>query len=105
MEQQIQLSREHRIPGPSGLDDPFSAGAEQFGGMADVNGESVPVAGMTLSEIRDRLADRFRIEAGSSTVVNGEIVDDLQRVVRPGEHVEFIRRAGEKGTRRTLPSS
>ena len=65
--------------------------------MANVNGEDVPVSGMTLGEIRHRLADRFRIEPGSTMHINGELVDDENRVVRTGERIEFLRQAGEKG--------
>ena len=97
MEEQVRVLRERPGGGPSGLDDPFAAGAEEFGGMANVNGEEVPVSGMTLGEIRHRLADRFRIDPGSTMYVNGESVDDEDRVVRTGERVEFLRQAGEKG--------
>ena len=54
-------------------------------------------SGMTLGEIRHRLADRFRIEPGSTMHVNGQLVDDEHRVIRTGEHIEFLRQAGEKG--------
>ena len=97
MEEQVRVPRERPGGGPSGLDDPFASGADEFGGMANVNGEDVPVSGMTLGEIRHRLADRFRIEPGSATHVNGERVDDENQVVRTGERVEFLRHAGEKG--------
>ena len=97
MEERVRVQRERSARGPSGLDDPFSSGADEFGGMATVNGEDVPVSGMTLGEIRRRLADRFRIEPGSTMHVNGEPVDDENRVVRTGERVEFLRQAGEKG--------
>lgn len=98
MEQQARVLRERPDGGPSGLDDPFAAGAEEFGGMANVNGEEVPVSGMTLGEIRHRLADRFGIEPSSTIHVDGESVNDEDRVVRTGEHVEFLRQAGEKGS-------
>ncbi|MEQ8667815.1 MAG: hypothetical protein RIC12_01500 [Pirellulales bacterium] len=97
MEERRQIPSERIGGGPSGLDDPFSAGADEFGGMANVNGEDVPVSGMTLGEIRQRLADRFRIEPGSTTHVDGELIDDENRVVRAGERIEFLRHAGEKG--------
>ena len=97
MEEQVRVLQERPVGGPSGLDDPFASGAEQFGGMANVNGEDVPVSGMTLGEIRHRLADRFRIEPGSTMHINGELADDENRVVRTGERVEFLRQAGEKG--------
>ena len=98
MEQIVRALQERRGDGPSGLDDPFAAGAEDFGGMASVNGEELPVSGMTLGEIRHRLADRFHIEADSTMHLNGEPIDDENRVVRTGESVEFLRQAGEKGS-------
>ena len=97
MEERLQVLRERPAGGPSGLHDPFASGADEFGGMANVNGEDVPVSGMTLGEIRHRLADRFRIDPASTMYVNGEPVDDENRVVRTGERVEFLRQAGEKG--------
>lgn len=97
MEEQVRVSRERPGGGPSGLDDPFASGADEFGGMANVNGDDVPVSGMTLGEIRHRLADRFRIEPSSTMHINGEQVDDVNQVVRTGERVEFLRQAGEKG--------
>jgi hypothetical protein len=97
MEEQSRILRERPAGGPSGLDDPFASGATEFGGMANVNGEDVPVSGMTLGEIRHRLADRFRIEPSSTVYVNGESVGDESRVVCTGERIEFLRQAGEKG--------
>jgi hypothetical protein len=104
MEEQVRVLRERRAGGPSGLDDPFASGADEFGGMATVNGEEVPVSGMTLGEIRHRLADRFRIDPDSTMHVNGELVQDESRVVRTGERVEFLRQAGEKGIAADLVS-
>lgn len=97
MEERLRIPRERTSGGPSGLDDPFASGAEPFGGMVTIHDETLPVAGMTLGEIRHRLADRFRIEPGSHVYVDGERVDDECRVIRTGEHLEFIRPAGEKG--------
>ena len=97
MKEQVRVSRERPGGGPSGLDDPFASGADEFGGMANINGDDVPVSGMTLGEIRHRLADRFRIEPNSTMHINGERVDDENQIVRTGERVEFLRPAGEKG--------
>ena len=97
MEEQARILQERRERGPTGLDDPFASGGEEFGGMANVNGEDVPVSGMTLGEIRRRLADRFRIDPGSTMYVDGQLIDDENRVVRTGERIEFLRQAGEKG--------
>ena len=63
-----------------------------------MNGEEVPVSGMTLGEIRRRLADRFGIDPRSATVVDGQNVDDENLVVRAGQRIEFLRHSGEKGS-------
>lgn len=97
MEERVRVLRERPSEGPSGLDDPLASGAGEFGGMAHVNGEHLPVSGMTLGEIRRRLADRLRIGPDSTMYVNGEPVDDENQVVRTDERVEFLRQAGEKG--------
>jgi len=97
MAEQLRSLSERRVGGPSGLADPFAA-SEEFGGMANVNGDEVPVAGMTLGEIRQRLTDRFNIDSGASMFVDGQLVDDENQVVRTGQSVEYLRHSGEKGS-------
>ena len=97
MEEQVRTNLNRVTDGPSGLEDPFASGAEQFGGMAVINGHDAPVSGMTLGEIRTRLADRFEIEPNSTVQINGELIQDESRVVRTGERIEFVRYVGEKG--------
>ena len=97
MAELVRTQRERLGGGPSGLDDPFALAADEFGGMASVNGDQVPVVGMTLGEIRHRLADRFAIDPTSRTYVDDTLVDDENIVVQPGQRVDFLRHAGEKG--------
>jgi hypothetical protein len=59
--------------------------------------ENVPIAGMTVSEVRARFADRLDIHPGSRPFVDGSPVTDDQTVVRAGQVLMFARRAGEKG--------
>ena len=58
--------------------------------------ERLPVGGMSVGEIRHRYRDRFDIDPSSHPVVDGNDVND-NTIVRPGQILTFIRRAGEKG--------
>ena len=58
--------------------------------------ERLPVSGMSVGEIRSRYRDRFDIDPHSHPVLNGDDVNDTT-VVRPGQLLTFVRRAGEKG--------
>lgn len=58
--------------------------------------ERLPVGEMTVREIRARYQDRLDIDPDSQAVVDGrEVGEDV--VVRGGEMVMFVRKAGEKG--------
>jgi hypothetical protein len=89
---------------PFGSDDPFSGPAGP--GLATVaHGvfmEQIPVAGMSVGEIRRRFADRFDIDPRSVAQLDGRSADE-QTVVRSGQVLMFIRQAGEKGC--GLPSN
>ena len=58
--------------------------------------EQLPVGNMTVSEIRSRYRDRFDIDPRSQALLDGNEVGD-ETTVRPGQHLLFVRRAGEKG--------
>jgi hypothetical protein len=58
--------------------------------------EQLPVANLTVGEIRGRFRDRFDIDPRSQAVLAGNEVGD-ETVVRPGQLLMFVRRAGEKG--------
>ncbi len=91
----IRTRRESHGTGPRGLDD-----SPATPGLVTVNHglhtEQLPVSGMTVGEIRARYRDRFDIDPQSHAVVDGvEVGNDT--VVRPGQMLMFMRRAGEKG--------
>ena len=96
-----ELTRTHRErlgSGPGGLDDIFSSGAAPT--IATVTSglhtETLPVANMTVGEIRRRFADRFDIDPQSMARIDGRDARDNE-VVRAGQHVMFMRHLGEKG--------
>jgi len=59
-------------------------------------GEQLPVANMTVGEVRTRFRDRFDIDPRSQAVLGGHDVGDDTRL-QPGQVLMFVRRAGEKG--------
>jgi hypothetical protein len=58
--------------------------------------ERLPVSGLTIGEVRARYRDRFDIDPHSQPVLDGRDVDN-GTVIRPGQVLVFVRRAGEKG--------
>ena len=58
--------------------------------------EQIPVADMTVSQIRQRYGDRFDIDPDSLPYIEGEPVGD-DTIVQSGQVLMFARRAGEKG--------
>ena len=54
------------------------------------------LAGKSVSEVRDQLADILNIPDGAQVRVNGATVCD-DTVVSDGASIEFIKTAGEKG--------
>jgi hypothetical protein len=57
---------------------------------------SLPVANLTVGEIRARFRDRFQIPPQSQATLDGRTVDD-QTVVRSGQLLRFQHTAGERG--------
>lgn len=58
--------------------------------------ETLPVAGMTVGEVRRRFSDRFDITDQAKAVINGTDVGD-EAIIQSGETLMFIHHAGEKG--------
>lgn len=58
--------------------------------------ESLPVANMTVGEIRRRFRTRLDLDPESQAVLDGQDVGD-DVVVRTGQSLMFARRSGEKG--------
>jgi hypothetical protein len=99
METMLQRRREAPAAHSGSLDDIFSA---DEGGLVTVssglhNDERLPVANMTVGEVRRRFADRMDIDQHSRATVDGHDVDDTT-VLRPGQLLIFMQHAGEKGT-------
>lgn len=93
-QEQQRAPRAVVAPGGSPFDD------DAPDGLATVShgpyAETLPVAGMSVGEVRRRFRDRLDIDPDAVAVVDGhEVADD--HAVRDGELVTFVRRAGEKG--------
>jgi hypothetical protein len=58
--------------------------------------EQIPVASMTVGQVRQRYGDRFDIGPDSEPYLNGEPAGEDTRI-EPGQVLMFARRAGEKG--------
>jgi hypothetical protein len=58
--------------------------------------EQLPVAEMTVSQVRSRFRDRLDIHPEAMAVLDGNPVDDAT-TVRAGQTLTFVRQAGEKG--------
>ena len=60
---------------------------------------SVGVAGKTVGEVRVVLGQAMNISPRAIALVDGQEVSESQ-ILLPGQHLEFVRQAGEKGDRR-----
>ncbi len=84
--------------GPAGLPDVFAPSGEA-GSAIVAHGpysEPLPVAGMTVGEVRRRFADRMDIDPRGMAFLDGAQAGE-DSVVRTGQVLIFMRRAGEKG--------
>ena len=85
-----------------GGDDPFG-GDDALGNLVTVttasgHEETLPLAGLTVGEIRRRHGPRLQVDRNAEVMVNGRnVADDV--TVRSGEKVYFRRNAPEKGHR------
>ena len=83
---------------PGGGSSPFDDAQPE--GLATVShgpyAETLPVAGLSVGEVRRRFRDRLDIDPDAVAVVDGHEVGD-DHTVAPNELVTFVRRAGEKG--------
>jgi len=74
------------------------AGAEP--GLATVAhgpyAEQLPVARMSVADVRARFGDRLDIDPGAVALLDGREAGEGDRV-EPGQYLMFVRRAGEKG--------
>lgn len=60
--------------------------------------EELPVAGMSVGEVRRRFSDRFDIDSQSQAIVNGNVAKETD-TLKVGESLMFVRHAGEKGAK------
>jgi len=96
MQQQHQRDRNtRRVPGA--LPDPFAAAPETALVSHGIHSEELPIAGMTVGEVRRRLADRFDLDPDSEAFVDGNRVGD-DHAIRAGQELLFGHRLGEKGS-------
>jgi hypothetical protein len=100
MTEELRRNRERLGGGPNDAFDPFAADgpAGVRVGSAAMHDEWLPVGGMSVGEIRRRLADRLNIDPHGQAIVNGQPAGE-DTVVNTGEALFFQRAAGEKGTR------
>jgi len=87
------------VTGPTGPADPWDgdAGPGLVQVATGLYAERLPVAGRTVAQIRDGFADRLDIDPQAVPVIDGRRVTDEQTVVDAGQHLAFVRYAGEKG--------
>jgi len=58
--------------------------------------EALPVAGMTVAQIRSRFRDRFDLHPAAIPVIDGHDAEE-DTTLLAGQLLTFIRRSGEKG--------
>ena len=85
--------------GVGGSGDPFAGRVETDRTVMVSHGpylERLPVASMSVGEIRARFGDRLDIDPQSQAVIDGQEADE-NTIVQVGQHIAFVRKAGEKG--------
>ena len=97
MEERRRARMRRETPAPGG--DPFD-NLEVAAGMATVAhgpyAERLPVAELSVAEVRRRFQDRLDVHPEAIALLDGDPVDDATRL-RAGQMLTFIRPAGEKG--------
>ena len=104
MSERIRPNRErsHGPPGPGGVFDGNPANQPSVTVSSGPYAEHLPVGNLSVGEIRRRFGDRFDLDPQSQAVLDGnDVSDDV--VVRPGQSLTFVRRAGEKGSSTIAP--
>jgi hypothetical protein len=93
--EQVRTQRQNEHRGGGGLPDGAADGL-----MATVThwpyAETLPVANMTVGEVRQRYGERFDIDPRSHATLDG-VDASSDTVIRAGQMLMFVRRAGEKG--------
>lgn len=85
-------------PAGGGFDDagPGSSAPEGVTVTHGPYAETLPVAEMTVAEIRRRFHDRLDIHPQAAAFIDGVAADE-DTTVRAGQLLMFVRRSGEKG--------
>jgi len=98
MEEKKKKQVEQFTPGAGGSDDAATSvvGDKNATVSHGPYAEQLPVAGMTVGEVRKRFGDRLDIHPESTPLIGGKAVDPSTRI-QAGEVLMFIRRSGEKG--------
>ena len=96
-----ELTRpDHVSTGPAPFSDGFEGGSTSGEGSVNVvhgvHIHSFPLAGMTISQARDELAELMGVEPTWMAVVDGEEAGE-DSVIHEGQVLTFVRPAGEKG--------
>ncbi len=94
-----QRSQREQLGGPGGLGGLFDETGDGDRLVTVASGpyaEQLPVGNSPVGEIRARFRDRLDIDPHSVAVLDGRDVGD-ETVVRPGQVLMFMHRAGEKG--------
>ena len=99
-ERNRQATRMQIVTGGGDADSGFFDDPEAGAGMASVSHgpyvEQLPVANLSVSQVRERFQDRLDIHPEAVALLDGDPVDDAA-TVRAGQMLAFIRPAGEKG--------
>ena len=94
-----QRRREDCASPPRVLGDVFARSAARDLTVTVCHGpylEELPVGNMSVGVIRERFGDRLDIDPESQAVVDGHEVEE-NTIVRAGQLLTFVRKAGEKG--------
>ena len=96
----LELPRNHRETSlPGGLGSLFADHDEPSGLVTVAVGpyfEHLPLGNRTVGEIRNRFRQRFDIDPRSQALLDGHEAGD-DTIVRTGQVLMFVHKAGEKG--------
>ncbi len=85
--------------GPDPSTDPFESFSASQGQVEVIHGvysHTMPLAGMSVDQVRVELSDRMHIDPEAVAVVNGEPANE-DFVLAEGQVLTFVKAAGEKG--------
>ncbi len=78
---------------------PQGEGLEKVRVVYGIHALSVGVAGKRVGEVRGALGQAMNISPRAIALVDGQEVSESE-ILLPGQHLEFVRQAGEKGDHR-----